>query len=88
MRSTVKRLAVLGALGTTLGIVAPVASASATGADFVPILPDDAAASGQVIAGPAVVGTIVLSAAPIWVVNASNQNSVGGNVAGAQVAAP
>jgi hypothetical protein len=29
MHSTVKRLAVLGALGATLGIVAPVASASA-----------------------------------------------------------
>jgi hypothetical protein len=101
MRSTLKRLAVLGALGTTLGIVAPVASASAAGtpvapgtgvpsfgADLVPFLPDDAAASGQVIAGPAVVGTIVLSAAPIWVVNANNQNSIGGNVAGVQVAAP
>jgi hypothetical protein len=113
MRSTVKRLAVLGALGTTLGIVAPVASASAAGtpvapeelaaslspgfpgtgfpsfgADFVPFLPDGAAASGQVIAGPAVVGTIVLSAAPIWVVNANDQNSMGVNVAGVQVAAP
>jgi hypothetical protein len=112
-QSTVKRLAMLGALGTTLGTAAPVASASAAGTpvapeelaafpspgfpgtgfssfgpDFVPFLPDGAAANGQVIAGPAVVGTIVLTAAPIWVVNANNQNSMGVNVAGVQVAVP
>jgi hypothetical protein len=81
--STVKRLAMLGALGTTLGTAAPMASA-----DFVPFLPDGAAANGQVITGPAVVGTIVLTAAPIAVVNANNQNSMGVNVAGVQVAAP
>jgi hypothetical protein len=113
MRWTVKRVAMLGALGATLGAVAPVANANAAGAlvaaeelaaspfpgvpgtgfpsfgaDLVPFLPDVAAASGQVVAGPAVVGTIVLSAAPIWVVNANNQNSMGVNVAGVQVAAP
>jgi hypothetical protein len=108
MRSTVKRLAVLGALGTTLGIVAPVAGASAAGtpvapaelapspspgtgvptfgADLVPFLPDDAAASGQLVTGPAVVGTVILSAAPVWAVNANNQNTMGVNVAGVQVA--
>jgi len=109
--SIVKRLAVLGALGTTLGIAAPVDSASAAGTPVAPaklastplqgfpetgfptvapdlsFLPDNAAVSGQVIAGPAVVGTIVLSAAPIWVVNANNQNTMGVNVAGVQVAA-
>jgi hypothetical protein len=113
MRSTVKRLALLGALGTTLGVVAPAASASAAGtpvapeelaaspyqgspgiglpsfgADFVPFLPDGAAASGQVVVGPAVVGTVILTDAPIWVVNANNQNSMGVNVAGVQVVTP
>jgi hypothetical protein len=110
MRSIVKRLAVLSALGATLGIVAPVAGASAAGtpvapaeladspspgfpgtgftfgADFVPYLPDDAAASGQLVTGPAVVGTIIISAAPVWAVNANNQNTMGVNVAGVQVA--
>jgi hypothetical protein len=110
LRSTVKRLAVLGALGTALGIIAPVAGASAagtpvapedlaaplspgtgvptSGADLVPFLPDDAAASGQLIVGPAVVGTVILSAAPVWAVNANNQNTMGVNVAGVQVAGP
>jgi hypothetical protein len=79
MHSTVKRLAVLGALGTTLGMVAPVAGASAVGLPLV---------NGQVIAGPAVTGAVVITKAPSSFVNVNNQDSVGGNVTGVQVAAP
>jgi hypothetical protein len=79
MHSTVKRFAVLGALGTTLGMVAPVAGASANG------LP---AVNGQVIVGPAVTGPVVITRAPSSFVNVNNQDSAGGNVAGVQVAAP
>jgi hypothetical protein len=77
MHSTVKRLAVLGALGTTLGMVAPVAGASAVGPPVV---------NGQVIAGPAVTGPVVITKAPSSYVNVNNQDSVLGNVAGVQVA--
>jgi hypothetical protein len=78
MHSTVKRLAVLGALGATLGIVAPVAGASAA----------DPGLNGQVIFGPAVVGPVVITKAPSSFVNVNNQDSAGGNAAGMQVAAP
>jgi hypothetical protein len=110
MHSTVKRLAMLCALGTTLGIAAPVASASAGGTpvapadlaafpfpetgfpgfapEFVPFVPGDAAVSGQVIVGPAVVGPVVHTTAPSSFVNVNNQDSLGGNVAGVQVAGP
>ena len=110
MHSTLKRLAVLSALGTTLGIVAPVAGASAAGTlvapaklaafpfpatgfpgfapGFVPFIPGDAAVSGQVIVGPAVVGPVVHTTAPSSFVNVNNQDSVGGNLAGVQVAGP
>jgi hypothetical protein len=76
MHSTVKRLAVLGALGTTLGMVAPVAAVAQP-----PV-------NGQVIAGPAVTGPVVITKAPSSFVNVNNQDSAGGNVAGVQVAAP
>jgi len=79
MHSTVKRLAVLGALGATLGIVAPVASASTAGTPGL---------NWQVIAGPAVTGAVVITKAPSSFVNVNNQDSVGGNVTGAQVAGP
>lgn len=79
MHSTMKRIAVLGALGTTLGIVAPVASASAAGTPGL---------NWQAIAGPAVTGAVVITKAPSSFVNVNNQDSWGGNVTGAQVAAP
>jgi hypothetical protein len=79
MHSTVKRLAVLGALGTTLGMVAPVAGASAFGPPAV---------NGQVITGPAVTGPVVITKAPSSFINVNNQDSMGGNVTGWQVAAP
>jgi hypothetical protein len=79
MHPTVKRIAVLGALGTTLGMVAPVAGASTDGLPPV---------STQVIVGPSVTGPVVITKAPSSFVNVNNQDSAGGNVAGVQVAAP
>jgi hypothetical protein len=78
MHSTVKRLAVLGALGATLGIVAPVAGASAANPGL----------NGQVIVGPAVTGPVVITKAPSSFINVNNQDSMGGNVTGEQVAVP
>jgi hypothetical protein len=89
MSPTVKRLAVLVALSTTLGVVAPVAGASAAGTPLAPdSLPGDAGVSGQVIVGPALVGPVVITKAPSSFVNTNNQDSLGGNGAGMQVAAP
>jgi hypothetical protein len=99
MHSTVKRLAVLGALGATLGIVAPVASADAASA---PVAPTKLAAfgfpafvpggwgpglSGQAVWG-SVVGPVIITTAPSSFINTNNQVSAGGNVSGGQVALP
>jgi hypothetical protein len=102
MHSTVKRLAVLGALGATLGIVAPVASASAAGTPvaparlagvpfpaFVPgVLPwGGGGLNGQAVWG-SVVGPVIITTAPSSFINTNNQVSAGGNVSGGQVALP
>jgi hypothetical protein len=80
MHPTVKRLAVLGALGTTLGIGAPVASASEAGT------PIDlgAVANGQSL-GSALTGAVIITTAPTSFNNTNNQTSAGGNVIGGQV---
>jgi hypothetical protein len=80
MHSTVKRLAVLGALGTTLGIGAPVASASEAGT------PGGwgAVANGQSL-GSAVTGALIITTAPSSFINTNNQVSAAGNVIGGQV---
>jgi hypothetical protein len=101
MHSTVKRLAVLGALGATLGIVAPVASANAA----TPVAPAKLAAfgfpafpgfipggwgaglNGQAVWG-SVVGPVIITTAPSSFINTNNQVSAGGNVSGGQVVVP
>jgi hypothetical protein len=81
MHSTVKRLAVLGALSTTLGIAAPVASAGAASTEFVP----DVGGSGQVLGG-AVTGAVIITTAPTSFINTNNQVSAVGNAILGQVA--
>jgi hypothetical protein len=104
MHSTVKRLAVLGALGATLGIAAPVASASAAGP---PVPPAKLAfgfpgfgfpgfgvggLGGAAASGQAVwgsvVGPVIITTAPSSFINTNNQVSAGGNFSGGQVALP
>jgi hypothetical protein len=74
MHSNVKRLAVLGAVGATLGIVAPVASASVS-----PV-------NKETVVGPAVKGPVVITTARSAFTNVNNQDSKAGNVTGVQVA--
>jgi hypothetical protein len=99
MHSTVKRLAVLGALGTTLGLVAPVASAGAatpvaparhTAFQFPGFIPaalpwGGAALNGQAAWG-SIVGPVIITTAPSSFINTNNQVSAGGNVSGGQIA--
>jgi hypothetical protein len=101
MHSTVQRLAVLGALGTTLGIVAPVASASAASTPVAParlafpfpgFIPGafplgGGALNGQAVWG-SVVGPVIITTAPSSFINTNNQVSAGANVSGGQVALP
>jgi hypothetical protein len=97
--SSVKRVAVLGALCTALGVAAPVASASAAGT---PVVPAELAAfpfpgftpgaftfgttalSGQDLTG-AVSGAVIITTAPTSFVNTNNQTSPEGNFTGGQV---
>jgi hypothetical protein len=97
MHSTVKRLAVLGALGATLGIVAPVASASEAGTPAAPAtlaalgfpgpvaFDPGAVVNGQGL-GSAVTGAIIITTAPTSFINTNNQTSPVGNVSVGQVA--
>jgi hypothetical protein len=102
MHSTVKRLAVLGALGAMLGSVAPVASASAAttpvapakaaygfpgGFGFVPGGWGGAGLNGQAVWG-SVVGPVIITTAPSSFINTNNQVSAGGNWSGGQVVVP
>lgn len=99
-RSSLKRLAVLGALSATLGIAAPVASASAAGAPLAPTklaaFPFDGFApgafpfggpvlNGQVF-GETVSGAIIITTAPTSFINTNNQISGAGNFTGGQFA--
>jgi hypothetical protein len=99
-RSNVKRLAVLVALGTTLGIAAPVAGASAAGTSVGPaelaafpfpgFIPGaftfgSTALSGQELGG-AVSGAVIITTAPTSFVNTNNQTSPEGNFTGGQAA--
>jgi hypothetical protein len=72
---SVKRLAVLGALGATLGIAAPVASANAA----IPL-----GVSGQAIWG-SVAGPVIITTAPSSFINSNTQVSAVGNASGVQV---
>jgi hypothetical protein len=85
-RATVKRVAVLGALSTTLGMVAPVASASAAAFPGFGAFPPGAGVDAEVVFGPAVHGAVVITMAPSSFINANDQDSVGGNVSGVQIA--
>jgi hypothetical protein len=90
MHSTLKRLAVLSALGTTLGIAAPEAGASAAGT---PAAPAQLAAfpfggpvlNGQAL-GDSLSGAIIITTAPTSFINTNNQTSAVGNFTGGQVA--
>ena len=100
MHSAVKRLAVLGALGTTLGIAAPEAGATAAGT---PAAPANLAAfpfpgftagafpfggpvlNGQTF-GDSLSGAIIITTAPTSFINTNNQVSAVGNFTGGQVA--
>jgi hypothetical protein len=101
-RSTLKRLALLGAVATTLGIAAPVASASAAGAPAAPAklaaFPFDGFApgafgfegpvfNGQALGG-AVSGAVIITTAPTSFINTNNQISPVGNFTAGQVAVP
>jgi hypothetical protein len=101
-RAILKRLAVLGALGTTLGIVAPVASASAAGRLVAPAklaafpfpgfvmgaFPwEGAGLSGQAISG-SVVGPVIVTTAPSSFINSNTQVAGVGNATGVQVTVP
>jgi hypothetical protein len=102
MHSTVQRLAVLGALGTTLGIVAPVASASAASTPVAPArlaglpfpgfipgaFPLGGGALNEQAAWGSVVGPVIITTAPSSFINTNNQVSAGANVSGGQVALP
>jgi hypothetical protein len=78
----VKRLAVLGALGATLGIAAPVASADP---GFVPgASPLGGGVSGQAIWG-SVAGPVIITTAPTSFINSNTQVSAVGNASGVQV---
>jgi hypothetical protein len=80
MHATVKRLAVLGALGTTLGVGAPVASASEAGTPVDP----GAVANGQAL-GSAITGALIITTAPTSFINTNNQISAVDNVIVGQV---
>jgi hypothetical protein len=80
MRSSVKRLALSGALATTFGIAAPVAGASEASTPVDP----GVVASGQLI-GSAVTGAIIITTAPTSFINTNNQISPVGNVSVGQV---
>jgi hypothetical protein len=80
MLASVKRLAVVGALGTTLGIAAPVASAGAAGTEVVP----GVGGNGQVLGG-AVTGAVIITTAPTSFINTNNQVSAVGNAIAGQV---
>jgi hypothetical protein len=99
-RSSVKRLAVLGALCMTLGVAAPVAGASAAGAPAGPaelaafpfpgFIPGaftfgGTALSGQELGG-AVSGAVIITTAPTSFINTNNQTSPEGNFTAGQVA--
>jgi hypothetical protein len=86
MPPTVTRLAVLGALGATLGLVAPVASASAATFPGVGAFPPGAGVNAEVVYGPTVHGAVVITTAPSSFINSNDQDSVGGNVSGVQIA--
>jgi hypothetical protein len=104
MHSTVKRLAVLCALSATLGIAAPVASASAAGTSAAGAnlaafpFPGFAGAGftgglgGAGASGQAiwgsVVGPVIITTASSSFINTNNQVSAGGNVSGGQVVLP
>jgi hypothetical protein len=99
MNSTVRRLAVLGALGTTLGVVAPVATASAA---VTPVAPPKFAFPLPAFPVPAftprplsfvgpsigqvaaVIGPTVLTTAPSNFSNTNIQVSAGSNLTGGQ----
>jgi hypothetical protein len=77
----VKRLAALGALGTTFGIGAPVASASEAGTP----VGSGAVGNWQVL-GSAVTGAIIITTSPTSFINTNNQVSGVGNAIGGQAA--
>jgi hypothetical protein len=100
MHSAVKRLAVLGALGTTLGIAAPEAGATAAGTPAAPAklaaFPFPGFTSGALPFGGPVLngqtlgdslsGAIIITTAPTSFINTNNQVSAVGNFTGGQVA--
>jgi hypothetical protein len=86
MHPTVKRLAVLGALGATLGLVAPAASASAATFPGFGAFPPGAGVNAEVVYGPTVHGAVVITTAPSSFINSNDKDSVGGNVSGVQIA--
>jgi hypothetical protein len=101
MNATLKRLALAGALATTVGGAAPAAitataAAAPAGATAFPFpdslaffpVPGGVAANGQLIVGPTATGAIIISTAPTSFINTNNQTSAVGNWTAGQVLAP